>query len=788
MKLKIVIFCIIVTLLHASESSEGNSWSWSEDSENPSSPDTQKFDSEDAIPAASAYDQGDTNDFNATAIEELVDDILVSKRQGRKLNGFDDLSPDDSNLQQALDNGNDGEARSIIKNRLCLLGLVKCNEDQVQGKHSYISPEELVYAQPVHIKPVGRPIPSIPIRKPQSGIYGPPRPIHHSPTPGKYGYATPPRRDYKPFHKPGYVGSPPVYTSPNPTFIKPVYEHNDYVSRPRPIYASESPYEFDGHKDKKKVEVFVNAQGGSAVTASTSGVQQHVHHHFHHDAEKNVPGAIGSSSFKPVSSDFSGVNLGSYGGQSIAGYGGEGLGSIGTVKPVLDSYDPTSFGVNTNFGTTVGSYGDSGIFKKEYNVDAGSNNALSNYGGGYRGESSLRSENYDCVCVPQHQCPAHHVFGRKDDLYLAIDPRNLKSDIEAQPVLRDVPINGSLVTLASDETYENQNKTVSKREVTEDTETESDTDESDEPSARQAYYGNNGQFGKPKSCGPRHVCCKKPFPPQIPSQGFNQIRKCGTRHAQGINGRIKNPSYEGDSEFGEYPWQVAILKKDPKESVYICGGTLVDNLHILTAAHCVKSYKNYELRVRLGEWDVNHDVEFYPYIEKDISYVEVHPEFYAGTLYNDIAILRMDRPLDWTKYPHISPACLPHPRDDYTGQRCWTTGWGKDAFGQNGKYQNILKEVDVPVMGFQQCQHVMKQTRLGYDFQLHPGFVCAGGEEGKDACKGDGGGPMVCERGGTWQLVGIVSWGVGCGERGVPGVYTKVAHYLDWIKQSTQTF
>lgn len=199
-------------------------------------------------------------------------------------------------------------------------------------------------------------------------------------------------------------------------------------------------------------------------------------------------------------------------------------------------------------------------------------------------------------------------------------------------------------------------------------------------------------------------------------------------------------------------------------------------------------YTGFDLRVRLGEWDVNHDVEFFPYIERDITSVNVHPEFYAGTLYNDLAILRMDKPVDWTKQPHISPACLPSLHDDYSGTRCWTTGWGKDAFGDFGKYQNILKEVDVPIVNHGLCQRQLQQTRLGYDFKLHPGFICAGGEEGKDACKGDGGGPMVCERGGTWQVVGVVSWGIGCGQVGIPGVYVKVAHYLDWIRQVTQRY
>ncbi|XP_053672456.1 uncharacterized protein LOC128722800 [Anopheles nili] len=300
---------------------------------------------------------------------------------------------------------------------------------------------------------------------------------------------------------------------------------------------------------------------------------------------------------------------------------------------------------------------------------------------------------------------------------------------------------------------------------------------------RQAYYGPRP--GQPQQqqqqCSGRQVCCRRPVYRNPPNQNLG---KCGVRNAQGINGRIKNPVYvDGDSEFGEYPWQVAILKKDPKESVYVCGGTLIDNLYIITAAHCVKTYNGFDLRVRLGEWDVNHDVEFYPYIERDVISVQVHPEYYAGTLDNDLAILKMDRPVDLTSAPHIAPACLPDKHTDFSGQRCWTTGWGKDAFGDYGKYQNILKEVDVPIVNHYQCQNQLRQTRLGFSYNLNQGFLCAGGEEGKDACKGDGGGPLVCERNGVWQVVGVVSWGIGCGQANVPGVYVKVAHYLDWINQ-----
>ena len=233
----------------------------------------------------------------------------------------------------------------------------------------------------------------------------------------------------------------------------------------------------------------------------------------------------------------------------------------------------------------------------------------------------------------------------------------------------------------------------------------------------------------------------------------------------------------------EYPWQVAILKKEQFDNVYICGGSLIDGSHILTAAHCVKKYRPEELRIRLGEWDVNNDSEFYSHVEFDADKIFVHKNFAGGNLYDDIAMVRLNGYVDYQRNPHISPVCLPDRSQDFEGQRCYVTGWGKDSF-QNGNYQQVLKEVDVPVIGHDRCQRMLQRTKLGFDFQLYNGFICAGGEEGKDACNGDGGGPLVCEdRDGLWKLAGIVSWGVGCGQRDVPGVYVKVSRYQDWIQE-----
>ncbi|XP_023319870.1 serine proteinase stubble, partial [Eurytemora carolleeae] len=236
---------------------------------------------------------------------------------------------------------------------------------------------------------------------------------------------------------------------------------------------------------------------------------------------------------------------------------------------------------------------------------------------------------------------------------------------------------------------------------------------------------------------------------------------------------------------GEYPWQAALLKKEEYDNVYVCGGSLIDNSHLLTAAHCIIQYRSEQLRVRLGEWDVNNDSEFYPNLELDVLSIRVHPEYTPGNLYNDIAIIKLDGFIDFLRNPHISPVCLPDPFQEFTNYRCFVSGWGKDTFGDGGNYQHLLKEVDVPVLDSRDCQSKLQRTRLGPDFFLHPGFICAGGEEGKDSCKGDGGSPLVCETaGGVWNLAGLVSWGIGCGQKHVPGVYVKVNYYTNWIQES----
>lgn len=104
--------------------------------------------------------------------------------------------------------------------------------------------------------------------------------------------------------------------------------------------------------------------------------------------------------------------------------------------------------------------------------------------------------------------------------------------------------------------------------------------------------------------------------------------------------------------------------------------------------------------------------------------------------------------------------------------------------GAAGQYQAIMREVELGVTPRPACQAALRGTNLGTKFNLHEGFLCAGGLKGLDTCIGDGGGPLVCPSLiDPWRyvLVGIVSWGVNCGTYGVPGVYIDVPKYRTWI-------
>ncbi|XP_020930332.1 vitamin K-dependent protein C isoform X7 [Sus scrofa] len=224
------------------------------------------------------------------------------------------------------------------------------------------------------------------------------------------------------------------------------------------------------------------------------------------------------------------------------------------------------------------------------------------------------------------------------------------------------------------------------------------------------------------------------------------------------------------SPWGESPWQVILLDSKKKLA---CGAVLIHVSWVLTAAHCLDDYK--KLTVRLGEYDLRRREKWE--VDLDIKEFLVHPNYTRSTSDNDIALLRLAEPATFSQT--IVPICLPDSglsERELTrvGQETVVTGWGYRSEAKTNR-SFILNFIKVPVAPHNECVQAMHN-------KISENMLCAGilGDS-RDACEGDSGGPMVASFRGTWFLVGLVSWGEGCGRLHNYGVYTKVSRYLDWI-------
>ncbi|ETE65087.1 Complement factor I [Ophiophagus hannah] len=223
----------------------------------------------------------------------------------------------------------------------------------------------------------------------------------------------------------------------------------------------------------------------------------------------------------------------------------------------------------------------------------------------------------------------------------------------------------------------------------------------------------------------------------------------------------------------EFPWQVAIKREGEAMS---CGGAYIGGCWVLTAAHCVRKSRLHIYRIWTGILDsLTFDSRVETYHLKDMI---IHENYNSKTYENDIALLKMKTKNEGTPCspPDTVPICLPWSQYMFRGgEQCKVSGWG---FDEESKRQYILKWGYVNLID--NCSEIYKN-------RYFKGMECAGTDDGSvDACKGDSGGPLVCfDPNNVGYLWGIVSWGENCGERGHPGVYTKVAYYFEWIAQHT---
>ncbi|NWU55799.1 OVCH2 protein, partial [Dromas ardeola] len=226
-----------------------------------------------------------------------------------------------------------------------------------------------------------------------------------------------------------------------------------------------------------------------------------------------------------------------------------------------------------------------------------------------------------------------------------------------------------------------------------------------------------------------------------------------------------------------WPWQVSVQISDE----HICGGAVLAKEWVVTAAHCFNSREPYR-----DLWMVVtglHDLTEQEYSQKrSVKQYIIHPSFNKTTMDSDIALLQLAEPLEFNHY--VCPVCLPAKEEMVQPSRvCVVTGWGAhEEDRENGKK---MHQLEVPILMLDTCQSYY----INLPSKVTQRMICAGFplDEGRDSCTGDSGGPLVCpseDNSGFYTLHGITSWGLGCGRKSYPGVYTNVAVFVDWIKQS----
>nr|XP_045371931.1 serine protease 38 [Camelus bactrianus] len=248
-----------------------------------------------------------------------------------------------------------------------------------------------------------------------------------------------------------------------------------------------------------------------------------------------------------------------------------------------------------------------------------------------------------------------------------------------------------------------------------------------------------------------------------PQHGGSSPEACGQRHVQGkvVGGT--------DAPEKKWPWQVSLHYA----GFHTCGGSIIDEYWVLSAAHCFDRERNIEaFDVYVGLVDLrvpgNHTQWF------EVHKVILHP---THKLYHpvggDIALVQLKSRIVLSD--SVLPICIAPTDVKLWNLSCWATGWG--FISQQGDTSDKLQEVQQPLVPLRLCQLLYGDTS-----HVLPDMLCAGDlRDVKTVCEGDSGGPLVCELNHTWTQIGVVSWGRGCSYPMYPAVYARVSYFSKWI-------
>ncbi|MEE6516718.1 hypothetical protein FKM82_026404 [Ascaphus truei] len=312
---------------------------------------------------------------------------------------------------------------------------------------------------------------------------------------------------------------------------------------------------------------------------------------------------------------------------------------------------------------------------------------------------------------------------------------------------------------------------------------------------QQGYKGKNCELEIPLTCsikngGCQHMCKNDPTQRVICScaNGYILAEDSKTCEPAARSQNVTNSSRSQENPDDIVTYNRRGLPDDRivdsmahlvnKNRAGFCGGTIINEKWIVTAAHCFLT--GGEFTVVVGEHNTEVSDETEQYLK--VSQVILHPTYNASQnkYNNDIALIELEKPMELNSY--ATPICIGD--WDFTENLLkkvavsMVTGWGDVRF--QGRPATVLQKLMVPYIDRATCK---KSSR----FSVFVNMFCAGyADQARDSCQGDSGGPHVTEYNNVWFLTGITSWGEKCAQKDKFGVYTRVSKFTTWIQTKTK--